>query len=135
MWKPAPETINDYGEMLSVRRDSRYMDYPYQICFETLSLCNATCEFCPYPSLSRKGASMSDELIDKILSDCRSIPGDLPFKINPFQVSEPFLDKRVFDILKQINDTLPNAEIQLFSNGSPLNSQNLAKLAKVKNVF
>ena len=78
---------------------------------------------------------MSDDLIDKILSDCRSIPSDLPFKINPFQVSEPFLDTRVFDICRQINDTLPNAEIQLFSNGSPLNSKNLSKLAAVKNVM
>jgi sulfatase maturation enzyme AslB (radical SAM superfamily) len=111
------------------------MDYPYQLCFETLSLCNATCEFCPYPSLSRRGSMMSDQLIDKILSDCRSIPSDLPFKINPFQVNEPFLDKRLFDIFKQINETLPNAQIHLFSNASPLNSKNLSKLATVKNVF
>jgi sulfatase maturation enzyme AslB (radical SAM superfamily) len=135
MWKPGPETIEAYREILSGRRDSRYMDYPYQICFESMSLCNAKCNFCPYPSLSRKGAVMSDALIEKILSDCRSIPADLPFKINPFQVSEPFLDKRIFDICQTINDTLPNAEIHLFSNGSPLNSKNLSKLAAVKNVF
>src|SRR5216684_2862184 len=67
MWKPGPETIEGYGAALAARRDSRYLEYPYQVCFETLSLCNATCEFCPYPSLSRRGSAMSDELIDKIL--------------------------------------------------------------------
>lgn len=136
MWEPSPEGVEDYRAVLSARRDSRYMEYPYQICFETLSLCNAACEFCTYSiGLPGRGAVMSDELIDKILDDCQSIPRDLPFKINPFQVNEPFLDKRIFGVCEKINSTLSNAEIQFFTNGSPLNSRNLAKLAAVKNVF
>ena len=77
---------------------------------------------------------MSDGLIAKILDECRSIPNDLPFQIVPLRVNEPFLDKRIFDICRQINETLPNAQIQLFSNGSPLNATNLMKLATIRNL-
>src|SRR5579872_296302 len=135
MWSPPQETVEHYRRILDERRSGLYMDYPYQVSFESLALCNAKCSFCPYPGLDRKGAVMADALIGKILDDCRSIPEELPFNINPYQVSEPFLDTRVFDICKQINDTLPNAWIQIFSNGSPLNSKNLSKLAAVRNMF
>lgn len=133
MWKYL-DAVEDYRAVLCARRDSRYLEYPYQVSFETLTLCNARCDFCPYPDLSRKGTVMSDALITKILDECRSFPGDLPLSIVPLRVNEPFLDRRIFDICKQINDTLPNAVIQLFSNASPLNDANLAKLAKVKNI-
>jgi hypothetical protein len=133
MWKYL-DYVEDYRALLSARRDSRYMEYPYSVSFETITLCNASCDFCPYPGLTRKGATMSDALIAKILDECRSIPKDLPFQIVPLRVNEPFLDRRIFDICKQVNDTLPNAEIQLFSNGSPLNAQSLSKVAELKNI-
>ncbi|HUI78503.1 MAG TPA: SPASM domain-containing protein [Bryobacteraceae bacterium] len=133
MWKYL-EYVEDYRALLATRRDSRYMDYPFKVSFETLTLCNAICDFCPYPSLTRKGTMMSDSLIAKIIDECRSIPSDLPLQIVPLRVNEPFLDKRIFDICQHIGDTLPNATIPLFSNGSPLNPPNLSKLAGLENI-
>lgn len=133
MWKYM-EYVEDYRALLAGRRDSRYMDYPFLLSFETLTLCNAICDFCPYPALTRKGAMMSDSLIAKIIDECRSIPSDLPLKVVPLRVNEPFLDKRIFDICRHMGDTLPNAKISLFSNGSPLNSPNLLKLAGLENI-
>src|SRR5579863_2971458 len=133
MWKYL-EYVEDYRRLLGERRDSRYLDYPYEVTFETMVLCNAACEFCPYPTLSRKGDVMSDALISKIIDQCRSLPSDLPLQIVPHRVNEPFLDKRMFDICKTVNDSLPNAEIQLFSNASPLNTKNLLKLAELKRI-
>jgi len=133
MWKYL-EYVEDYRRLLCERKDSRYLDFPYQVSFETLALCNATCDFCPYPGLTRKGARMSDMLIRKIIDECRAIPSDLPIQIVPLRVNEPFLDTRIFDICKSINDALPNAEIQLFSNGSPLTAKNLTKLTEVKRI-
>jgi len=43
------EYVEDYRALLAGRRDSRYMDYPFLLSFETLTLCNAICDFCPYP--------------------------------------------------------------------------------------
>jgi sulfatase maturation enzyme AslB (radical SAM superfamily) len=133
MWKYL-EYVEDYRRQLVGRRDSRYMDYPFVVSFETLTLCNAICDFCPYPSLTRKGTMMSDSLIAKIVDECRSIPGDLPLEIVPLRVNEPFLDKRIFEICRHIGEALPNAAVKLFSNGSPLNSANLLKLAELRNL-
>jgi hypothetical protein len=133
VWKYL-EYVEDYRALLAARRDSRYLDYPFQVSFETLTLCNAVCDFCPYPGLPRKGTRMSDSLIAKIVDECRSIPGDLPLKIVPLRVNEPFLDKRIFDICGHIGETLPNAALSLFTNGSPLNPPNLQELARMRNL-
>src|SRR5688500_7831084 len=46
-----------------------YVDYPAVVHLETLAVCNAACEFCPYPRLERQGARMSDALIEKVIDD------------------------------------------------------------------
>ena len=42
------------------------LDFPAIVHLETQANCNASCNFCPYPSLERKGTRMSDELIAKV---------------------------------------------------------------------
>ena len=42
-----------YSDHLESLRDSRYADYPNQIGLESRALCNATCDFCPYPTMRR----------------------------------------------------------------------------------
>ena len=77
---------------------------------------------------------MSDELIDKIITDLKKIPADVPFFIAPFKVNEPFLDKRIFSVCAKINEHLPNAQLRLFSNGSPLTKENLEKVSAIGKV-
>jgi len=115
-------------------RASRYMDFPAEVTIETQAVCNAKCNFCPYPTMERQGDKMTNELIDKIIDDLRQIPTDLPFSISPFKVSDPFLDKRIFSILEKINLVLPQAKLRLFTNGSPLTEKIIEKIALVKNV-
>ena len=43
-----------------LRRD--YMQYPALVHVETLAQCNASCNFCPYVSMERKGTRMSDQI-------------------------------------------------------------------------
>jgi hypothetical protein len=85
--------------------------------------------------MERKGDRMSDMLIEKILEDLKQIPSELPFTISPFKVSDPFLDKRIFSICKKINESLPNASLRLFTNGSPLTSEVIDKIAELRNVL
>ncbi len=110
------------------------IDYPGAVHLETWTKCNAACNFCPYPTLDRKGTKMSDELIEKILTDLEDIPKDYPFFFSPFKVNEPFLDKRLLPMLEDINKRLPNAIITPFSNGTPLTAAKIDRLAKIKNV-
>lgn len=123
----------EYTEGLK-KLQSAYMRYPRDVSIETLSLCNATCDFCPYPKLERKGTMMSDTLLQKILNECLDIPRSVPFEMTLCRVNEPFLDKRIFDIAEWIAQHLPNARAHFFTNASPLNEKNLLRLAALPNV-
>lgn len=119
---------------VEIYRHSDYMQYPKHVHMETYSLCPAACNFCPYPTIDRQGNKMSDDLIHKIITDLTDIPKHVPFQFSPFKINEPFLDTRLFDILKKINRKLPQAEIMLTSNASPITPKALARLARIHNV-
>lgn len=112
----------------------RYLRYPVLVHLETQAVCNAACSFCPYPSLERKGTRMSDELIDKVLGDLADIPREVPFQLAPYKVSDPFIEARLFDILRAANERVPNASISLITNGAALTEANIARLKGVRNV-
>src|SRR5262245_58671800 len=126
-----PHEVLAQVELAKIRR-SPYLDYPQEVHIETLALCNAKCSFCPYPTMDRQGDRMPDELIDKIIDDLRSIPPTLPFNISPFKVNEPLLDKRIFAVCDKIVSQLPNAQLRLFTNGSPLTPKLIERIAEIR---
>ena len=115
-------------------RRAHYLDWPAFVHLETIALCNAACDFCPYPTLERKGERMSDALIEKIIGDLTDIPPHVRFQIAPYKVSEPFLEPRLFDILETINARLPNAYISIITNGTALTERNIDRLRSVRNL-
>jgi len=123
-----------YQNQVEAMRKSPYLDFPAHVHLETNALCNAACNFCPYPTLERRGAKMPDALITKIIEDLRDIPQDLSFQLSPFKVNEPFLDTRLFSILAQINQRLPNASLTLTTNASAITEKQLARLGGVRNL-
>ncbi len=129
-----PADFRDYQLGVERKRLSPYLDYPREVTIETLALCNAACEFCPYPDLERQGACMSDDLVEKILGDLEDIPGDVPFSISPFKVSDPLLESRILDIVGQVGARLPHATVRMFTNGSPLTPRHIEGLAAAGNI-
>jgi hypothetical protein len=123
-----------YQERFLELRNGPYLEFPAVISVETLSLCNAACNFCPYPNLARKGQAMPDSLIDKILTEIEEIQDRPPFEITLSRVNEPFLDGRILDISIEIERRLPEAVNFFFSNGTPLNEKNLLRLAELRRV-
>jgi|SRR5882672_1229788 len=113
---------------------STYLEWPAFVHMETIALCNAACDFCPYPSLERKGERMSDALIEKIIGDLADIPPHVSFQLAPYKVSEPFLEPRLFDILERVNNRLPNARISIITNGAALTERKTDQLLAVQNV-
>jgi hypothetical protein len=111
-----------------------YLDWPIMVHMETIAVCNAACEFCPYPMLERKGARMPDTMIEKIIRDLQDIPPNVPFQLAPYKVSDPLLEPRLFDILELVNARLPNANISIITNGAALTERNLVKLCAIRNV-
>jgi MoaA/NifB/PqqE/SkfB family radical SAM enzyme len=129
-----PPQLRNYQDHVLRLKSSPYLDYPAHVHIETMSVCNASCQFCPYSQLARKGTRMSDALIGKIIGDLTDIPRTLPLQVSPFKVNEPFLDSRIFDIIADINLRLPQATLTLTTNGSVLDEQIVQRLALVKNL-
>ncbi len=123
-----------YQDRVQRVRATAYLDYPRHVRFETLARCNAACDFCPYPTLERQGTRMDDALLDKILRELQDIPRSVPFLLSPFKVNEPFLDPRLFDVLDRMTRDLPNADITLTSNSTPLTDKKLDRLETYDNI-
>lgn len=109
-----------------------YLDQPNEVSLETYALCNAACVFCPYPTLERKGTKMSDETIDSLVTQMSKF--ERPFSFSPFKLNEPLLDQRLIPMLERMNREVPQANIRIFTNGSPLTPEKVEQIAKLKNI-
>lgn len=125
--------LQAYQQQVQLLRTTPYLAYPAHVHLETLGLCNASCSFCPYTVMARKGERMPDALIDKVIDDLTAIPRELPFQFSPFKVSDPFLEPRLFSILAQVGSRLPNARVSLITNGQALTEKKLDQLLAVVN--
>jgi len=105
----------------------RYLDQPHEVSFETQTLCNARCTFCPYPTLERLGTRMPDELIERIVEQLAAF--EVPFYVSPFKLNEPLLDARVLPLCEHINREVPTALLRLFTNGQALTPRAIDSIA------
>lgn len=104
--------------------------HPWVIHLETRSLCNSRCSFCAAAVTNPTrppDALMPDALIDKILAEL----GDIGYanRLSLYNNNEPFLDKRIVDIVGRARKRLPRAYLEIKSNGTVLTT------AKVLEVF
>ncbi len=139
-WAPKPFYDEDalpprMREKSRYLRDNGYLNYPALVHVETQAVCNAACSFCPYPTLKRKGTKMSDALIEKIIGDLAEIPPEIPFQFAPYKVSDPFIEARLLEILRQVNRRIPHARISLFTNGAALTEKKVGELRGVQNIL
>lgn len=131
---PIPPALRAYHLRALAMRQSSCIDFPAHVHLETLARCNASCHFCPYPSLERKGAKMDDALLAKIVDDLADIPRLHRFQLSLMKVNEPFLDVRLFDVIDFCSRRLPHASITLTSNASPITARTLDRLATYRNI-
>lgn len=99
---------------------AHYVDYPRNVSIETQVKCNAKCSFCPYPMSPRQGQRMSDELFYKIIDDLSAIPHNHTFGITLHRINEPLLDERLQGFCKLVDERLPSANQQFWTNGTML---------------
>jgi hypothetical protein len=110
-----------------------YLDQPREVSIETLALCNAACEFCPYETLERRGVRMGDELIDRLIMEMSAFKH--PFFVSPFKVNEPLLDSRFLDITRTIVTRAPQAYVRVFTNGTTLTKSATRALAQIPRIY
>lgn len=109
-----------------------WLDQPLEVSVETFAKCNAACTFCPYPTMDRIGDRMSDDLINRLIGEMAEFK--LPFYFSPFKVNEPFLDKRVLPMLRQLEERTDKSHLRLFTNGSTLTDQTVDDIAALRRV-
>lgn len=112
----------------------QHLDYPRAISVETVGRCNAKCNFCPHPELDRKFDSMSDNLFEKIVREASTFP---PNRFNGFAVhsiSEPFMDRKIFDRLALINEIVPQASISITTNMNVMPPRFFERIRRIRNI-
>jgi len=87
---------------------------------ETINRCNASCTFCPVNKNAdtRPHLKMTDDLFDKILNELHELKYSGTVAL--FANNEPFLDKRIEEFAKNTRTLLPEARIEIFTNGTVL---------------
>lgn len=105
-------------------------DIPMPSLFEISNsgMCNRKCSFCPRsdPNYDHVNQFISQELHDKIYNELskNEFSGSVIFS----GFSEPLLDKKIYKQIEDIRRKLPNANIELITNGDPINHDRVEKL-------
>ena len=117
-----------------LRRYDKFLDYPEYVQIETFAYCNASCGFCPYSEIDRQTTKMSEELFYKIINGLTLIPKEHKFLIGLNHTNEPLADTRIGKFIKIIQEKLPNAMIDIITNGYLLNELNMKMLNNFNNI-
>ena len=77
--------------------------FPAFIEFQTLSQCNARCQVCPmeWTATALTQGRMNDHLLQRILRELEA-NGEALSSVEPYLNSEPFLDKRLLSVLRDV---------------------------------
>lgn len=92
-----------------------YPETPKFIQIETTIACNATCWFCPQKHATRRPMFMEEKVWKKIIDETRG----LGITYRPFILNEPFVDKRMANIIRYIKED-PTAIVEFNTNGEAL---------------
>ncbi|MBN1416365.1 MAG: radical SAM protein [Bacteroidales bacterium] len=101
---------------------------PTHLAIETTNMCNGKCIFCPHNIMTRSLGVMNMELFRKIINDAKTI-GSVEF-ITHGGMGEPLFDKSIAKRIATEKSKL-NCRVQLHTNGSLLDKDNIQKLFEV----
>ena len=123
--KKTERTNKEYIEYVMNQKEKK----PLFIHLETINRCNGICSFCPCNKNEDKRSLkiMEKTLFHKVLDDLveHNYEGILMLNAN----CEPFLDKRMPELIDEATKKLPNAQHILFSNGTLITQEILEKIA------
>lgn len=98
---------------------------------ETTTICNMSCSYCPNSTIGRPPKYMSNKTFQTIIDSVAAYAPDYSGSISPHFYGEPLLDKRLEEFIHYAKQQLPNASIQLFTNGVLLSLQRFLALVDV----
>lgn len=103
---------------------------PTEIEISESGTCNRKCSFCPRstPNFEDKKEFISNLLHEKLCIELKDIKYRGTIRYSGFV--EPLLDKNIFKLINMTRSYLPESNIELVTNGDPLNLERLNKLFK-----
>jgi radical SAM protein with 4Fe4S-binding SPASM domain len=136
MYVPLRTKIHDIRVSRDVNAElSRLLDHGEAPIFssieiETINRCNGACSFCPVNRMadSRPLKLMERSLFESIVQQLAELDfrGSLAIQGN----NEPLLDGRVYEFCEMARKCVPNAYLEMFSNGSLLSVERLKDLMR-----
>jgi MoaA/NifB/PqqE/SkfB family radical SAM enzyme len=90
------------------------------ISIETTTICNLRCPYCPNSTIGPPPAYMPDATFYRIIDSVADFQPGYCGKISPHFYGEPLLDTRLEEFVRYAHKRLPQALIQIFTNGEML---------------
>ena len=101
---------------------------PTEIEISESGTCNRSCSFCPRsaPDFIDKKDFISDTLHEKLCLELKELNYTGTIRYSGFV--EPLLDKNIYNLINMVRKYLPKSNIEMVTNGDPLNLKRLKKL-------
>ena len=101
---------------------------PTEIEISESGTCNRTCSFCPRsaPNFIDKKEFITNTLHEKLCLELKELNYKGTIRYSGFV--EPMLDKNIFNLINMVRNYLPEVNIEMVTNGDPLNLKRLNKL-------
>lgn len=123
------------NKSITVEDRIQFFDYfgsslplPTEIEISESGTCNRTCSFCPRSALDfiDKKEFISNQLHEKLCRELNEFNYKGTIRYSGFV--EPLLDKNIYNLIKMARSYLPLSNIEVVTNGDPLNLKRLKKL-------
>ena len=120
------KTVESRIQLINYKNQS--LPLPTEIEISESGTCNRKCSFCPRsaPGFIDKKIFIDSKLHKKLCNELNQLNYEGTIRYSGFV--EPLLDKKIYDLIKMVRDYLPNSNIELVTNGDPLNLERLQKL-------
>ena len=119
----------------TVEEKIQFFDYhgtnlplPTEIEISESGTCNRTCSFCPRSATDfvDKKEFINDLLHEKLCLELKELNYKGTIRYSGFV--EPLLDKNIYNLINKVRNHLPDSNIEMVTNGDPLNLKRLNKL-------
>ena len=124
--KNKSKTVEDNIQLFMF--DGQKLPLPTEIEISESGTCNRKCSFCPRSATDfvDKKEFISNLLHEKMCLELKDLNYKGTIRYSGFV--EPMLDKNIYNLINMVRTYLPNANIEMVTNGDPLNLKRLIKL-------
>ena len=109
-------------------KGNKLLPLPTEIEISESGTCNRKCSFCPRsdPKFLDKKEFISNELHLKLCEELKELNYSGTLRYSGFV--EPMIDKNIYNLITMTRKNIPNCNIEMVTNGDPLNLIRLKKL-------